>query len=189
MPVVRTQIDIQDVAAILTSKGYIVNRNPRFQIQLGVKGTRQYSTGSFETELLRGISKQEAVAILERAETAQEAALLFEKLSLGQIASAVEQTQERGNMGLTAEDLEGIISRRVANEVQRAFTHMLDPVLARLAKVEEELANLPSDPEAKKKCKGKKGKGKKEDGMPTADETEAILAKMGIPTTVPDQPA
>lgn len=124
MPVQRTALDPLDVVEILTSKGYGVNRNQAYGIQLTVKGKRQFQNGSYERELLKPVSKEDWRAILERCETKEEAALKVESVSLGHTTSAVEETSEqRATTGLTAEQLAHIID----NSTKRCVDQEIEP--------------------------------------------------------------
>lgn len=175
MPVVRTLLDINDVISILSRRGYGVNRNNQFDLQLSVAGPRKYQSGSFERILMKGLSRTEVKAVLEKAESHEEAAIMFEALSKGERVSAIEEMDETtASTGLSAQDIATIIDNRVANEVARALT----PVMRDLEIMRAEIAKLrQTEPVPTKKIK----KGK----LPTHDETEALLASMNIPKTLP----
>lgn len=186
MPVVRTLIDIQDVIPILTAKGYGVNKNHAFHLQLTVQGQRQFSTGSWERVCLKGLGKTELTAILERAESAAEAALLVERVSLGQIASAVEETNPKGQgMGLSAEDLANIIDRRVSNEVDKRVAEIMADMTAMKAEFAKMVATAMEKLGGAKPAEApvapkKRGRPKKEIDR-SNPEVDRILSEMNIP--------
>lgn len=179
MPVVRTMLDMNDVMAILTRKGYGVNRDRRYDLQLTIATERQYSSGAYERKLLKGLSREETHAVLGSAESPDEAALLFEDLSLGKISSAVEATRtESASTGLSAEALSNIIDNRVAFGVQQAVEpHMREimQIKTDIAALVAELRTLTAEKPQKPEKKGRKSK------VMTAEKADAILAELDPP--------
>jgi len=193
MPVVRTVLDILDVLPLLSARGYGVNRNQRYGLQLTVATSRQFSNGSFERELLKPISKEDLGAILTRCESKEQAALMIENISLGKIHSAVEETQETtAATGLTAEQIAHIIDSRVASKVTEAIgptlrelTAMRDELVSTLKAAESLLGR--AEKQAKPTAAPKKGAATKpKPGKKLSDaEVEAIVKDMNLPTEPP----
>lgn len=192
MPVVRSSLDPERVIPILRNRGYGVNQNHRFGLQLTVKTARKFSNGTHLYEPLKGISREDYTAILERCDTPEEAALKIEALSKGEILSAVEETRsESAATGLTAEQLATIIDNRVKNGVAAENQAVMAEILALRNEMREALAEVRKVADAFKPANQKRGPGRppKNAKNPSKVQVDKMVASLNIPSGPPEQPA
>lgn len=187
-------LDMQDVMPILLARGYGVHRNRQYELQLTVAGKRQFkTTGAYERECLKGISRAEVEAVLQKAETFEEAANLFELMSKGEVVSLVEEVSgSTASTGLTAEQIASIIDSRVANRVREE----LAPLHSQLADFRTEMGALVEkcqDLLAAKKApveepvKRGRGRPKGSKNKRSKEEVDRMVAELGIPTAPPQE--
>ncbi len=174
---------------LLRQRGYGIHSDRLYAIRLNVasKTERRKWDGQPRRELLRGLSKDELDACLSNCETVEEAAMMVEKLSHGEVMSAVEETRPSPNglAGISVEQIAKIIESRttsiVGERLQEFRSEMNDlrtdmsNVLGDLKQLLGKQKNPPAV--ATKKKRGRPSKLAKL----SDDEVETIVANMGIP--------
>lgn len=184
MPFVTTKLDLIDVFPFLQARGYGIHSDRKFAVQLNVPSKTRFRKmdGVAYRELLRGLGKPEVDAVLTRAESAEDAAMWIERLSLGEQMSAQDAQNVPGAIqGLTAEDIATIVDSRVRMQVGQE----MQQYMAAIAEMRQEISDLVASLQAKQPKAAKKVSkaGKKLDPHdPAVDEA---MAALGIPTSLP----
>jgi len=178
---------MDEVRPILKSRGYGFHSDRKYPLTLNKPSSdpkmRSKTTGTPRMEQLKPISRAELDAILTKAQNAEEAAVLIERLSLGEVLSAIEETDSGPKSGitgqLTAEQLAHIIDSRVSTKVQQ----QMDQFVQSMTDQRNEIANMvDSMRDLLEKAVGaspakKRGRPPKHQKR-TEAETDALLAQM-----------
>lgn len=174
----------------MRAKGYGFHSCRQYPVQLTVASKTRFRKvdGLPHRDTLRGITVAELEPILNNCETIEEAALQIERLSLGEIASSVEEMRGQGAApGMSAEAL----GKLVENRVRSVAGSEMDQFRSEMAQMRTEMADLANAViEAARAVQGevKAGKGKAKGkaakipntGKRTPEETDEILAEMGL---------
>lgn len=188
MPFVTTKIDLLDVVPHLKSKGYGFHQDRKYEVQLNVPSKERFRKldGAPYRDLLRGLSKQEVDIVLTKAQTALEAAMWLERLSLGESMSVQDSDMEPGGgkvVGLTAEQIAQIIDSRVRMRVSEE----LQGPMAEISAIREDIGNLMSSLQKQEDeattPKKRAQKTRKRD--PNSPEVDAALKEIGLPLELP----
>jgi hypothetical protein len=191
MPILKSRLDLPDVLQALKAKGYGFHSCRQYPVQLTVASKTRFRKvdGLPHREPLRGIPVAELEPILTNCETVEEAALQIERLSLGEIQSAVEEHRPAGNSGISASEL----AKLVENRVRSVAGEEMNQFRSEMAQMRQDMAELAQSvvdaaraiQDAVPKAKAKARKLPAQTGKRTVEETDEILAQMGLANVTP----
>lgn len=148
MPVLFRELDIELVKQALYAKGYGPSSGDGYAVTFNKPTGRVFSNGSAERKPVKGITETQCRQILRFSETVEEAAAQFERVMLGGEILAQASANFKAQVsdsGLSAAEVDSLVSARVATEVARLFAEHTAQVSGWLAEVRKEIVDLRRD--------------------------------------------